>query len=60
MFEDLTQAAHIAAGMAVPFEYAMRLVAEAEEYATARREQEYRDASRDIDNIVYGVDFGRR
>ena len=56
MFQYLTEAGHIAAGMDIPFGEALELVYAAHEFA------EIDEPARVtmVDNVVYGVDFQRR
>jgi hypothetical protein len=45
IFDHLTQAAHISAGMGIPFAEAQEIVSDANDrHMAALREQEYRDA----------------
>jgi hypothetical protein len=55
MFDHLTQAVHISAGMNISFEEAQAIVSDA-----ALREQEYRDAIADIESNVIHFDFKLR
>ncbi|MCC8954108.1 hypothetical protein H8B02_11740 [Bradyrhizobium sp. Pear77] len=55
LLDHIEQASHIVAGTGVGFDEALEIV------KAAHREQEYRDADAEIENnVIYGVDFGRR
>jgi glucose uptake protein GlcU len=58
LLDHIEQASHIADGMNIPFSEAMGMVRAAHELATEKAQQD--DQPTTTNNVVYGVDFGRR
>ena len=58
LLDNLTQAAHIVAGMGVSFNEALEIVADAHDAYVADLDRPIPPTT--IDNVVYGVDFANK